>query len=191
MIIPFTMYNLQSDETLTAQLDLDFEEWRKVRDWPYEVSNYGRVRRLDWKINRRSTPFLRLHRNINNGYLFVLLSDWPRRITANVHRLVAQAFLGPRPDGYTVNHIDGNPSNAHVSNLEYVTQSQNILHAVKIGRWPVGSRRWNSKLTEDAVREILNGPTDFARVKALAAKFGVTPPTILKIINRENWKGVS
>ena len=48
-----------------------------------------------------------------------------------VHRVVAGAFLGPPPseDAWQVHHKDGNPSNNHISNLEYVTCSQNHCHS--------------------------------------------------------------
>ena len=168
----------------------DAEAWRPVEGWPYEVSSLGRVRRRGPRKNWKSKEFVSTYKNKRNGYLFVILSAGPRRLTKNVHKLVAEAFLGLPPPGYRVNHIDSNPSNPALSNLEYLTQSDNIRHAVKKGRFPVGSRRWNSKLTDKAVQEILSSAHNWKTVKSLAAKFGVTPPTILKVINRENWKTI-
>lgn len=60
-------------------------------------------------------PFINLH-NIENI---------PPRKNANVHTLVAEAFLGPRPEGMVVHHKDGNRDNCHLSNLEYVTLAEN------------------------------------------------------------------
>lgn len=51
----------------------------------------------------------------------------------HVHALIALAFIGPRPEGYHVNHIDGDRANSHPSNLEYVTPLENYLHSIKIG----------------------------------------------------------
>lgn len=50
-----------------------------------------------------------------------------------VHRLVAEAFLPPDETRYEVNHIDGNKSNNHVSNLEWATHSENHRHAAVHG----------------------------------------------------------
>lgn len=46
--------------------------------------------------------------------------------TRTVHSLVAKAFLGERPDGYDIDHIDGNKENNHPSNLEYVSHKVNM-----------------------------------------------------------------
>ncbi len=51
-----------------------------------------------------------------------------------VHALVALAFIGPRPDGYDVMHIDGTRTNNAVGNLRYGTRSENCLQAYAEGR---------------------------------------------------------
>lgn len=58
-----------------------------------------------------------------------------------VHRLVYQAFIGELDNTKVINHIDGNPKNNHVSNLEQVTQKENIHHAIKIGTFIPGNTR--------------------------------------------------
>lgn len=49
--------------------------------------------------------------------------------TKYVHDLVAEQFIGPRPEGYDIDHVDGNRSNNHYTNLEYVTRQENIRRA--------------------------------------------------------------
>jgi hypothetical protein len=50
----------------------------------------------------------------------------------DVHYLVMATFVGPRPEKLVINHLDGDRSNNTLSNLEYCTVSQNMLHAHKI-----------------------------------------------------------
>jgi len=114
------------------------EEWRPVlcHEGLYEVSSAGRVRSL-----LRETPLI-LRAAIHSGYLFVVLHR-PKRIV-NVHTLVAEAFLGPRPeqqaDRIEINHKDGIKLNCHKSNLEWSTRLKNMKHAAATGLMAMGKR---------------------------------------------------
>jgi hypothetical protein len=48
-----------------------------------------------------------------------------KKKTYKVHQLVAEAFLGPRPDGYVVYHIDEDATNNVPDNLKYTTRAEN------------------------------------------------------------------
>jgi len=68
-----------------------------------------------------------------NGYIRVELWENGNGRKHLVHRLLAEAFI-PNPDGKPqVNHIDGNKANNALSNLEWVTQSENQKHAYRVG----------------------------------------------------------
>ena len=112
------------------------ETWKPVSgDQPgYEVSNLGRVRSLSRTIVERGgrerkipgtvlTPF-----RLSKGYLGVTIGGR----TKKVHRLVAAAFIGNAP-GKQVRHLDGNPHNNCVENLEYGTNSENQRDSVRHG----------------------------------------------------------
>ena len=91
------------------------EIWKKIEDLPgYSVSNKGRVR-------KDSTGQIMVL-NKNEGYCRITISK-------HVHRLVANAFLEKPEDESKcwVDHIDGNRSNNDVSNLRWVTPSENAL----------------------------------------------------------------
>lgn len=116
------------------------EEWREVFDGNYEVSSAGRMRRA---TPGRGTHAGRLLAPIRMaiGYLKVHPVVNGKNVQTYLHHIVALAFLGPKPDGYEVNHIDGDKGNAEASNLEYVTHLENMTHAREIGLWdPVASR---------------------------------------------------
>lgn len=99
------------------------ETWKKISGWPYSVSDSGRVRN-DRNGRILAGFFVR-------DYHRVLLSNKGHLKKFMVHRLVAEAFI-PKPDGnMEVNHIDGNGRNNHVSNLEWVSHSENVLHAYR------------------------------------------------------------
>lgn len=110
------------------------ERWAPVVGWEglYEVSTHGRVRSLA-RPGHPHGRYLTPHLAKRGGYLSVGLTRSPKRITAKVHRLVAQAFLGPCPDGLMVRHLDGNPQNPRVENLAYGTASENQLDTVRHG----------------------------------------------------------
>lgn len=108
------------------------EEWRRIEDSPYEVSNLGNVRR--WEAGKGTRAGWPLIPSIaSTGYPVVTLCISGRRRVQYVHRLVARAFLGEPPAGMLVNHIDGDKTHSALTNLEYVTRSQNAVHALTTG----------------------------------------------------------
>lgn len=114
------------------------EEWRTIVGYEglYEVSNTGQVRSLDKydSINRfRKGRILTLYTE-TGGYLKVGLSSNGKTKKYLVHRLVAEAFI-PNPDNLPqVNHIDENPSNDNVDNLEWCNAKYNSNYGTRNDR---------------------------------------------------------
>lgn len=92
----------------------------------YQVSNLGNV--ISFKRGIQLKP------DNQNGYLRVSLCKDGVATRFLIHRLVAQAFIPNKDNKPHINHIDNNPSNNNVSNLEWCTHSENMLHAHKQGR---------------------------------------------------------
>lgn len=109
---------------------MSVETWRDIAGFSgkYQVSNEGRVRNSDRHILR---PF----KNRNCKYYRVCLSRPVTHVSEKwlVHRLVAESFIDCPGSGYVVNHKDGNKLNNNVSNLEWVTPSENSRHAYAHG----------------------------------------------------------
>lgn len=92
----------------------------------YIIDTNGNI--FSFKLNRYLTQ------NISNkGYHRVSLNKDKYRREYAVHRLVAMSFIPNPLNKPQVNHIDGNKSNNSLSNLEWVTGSENVIHAVKTG----------------------------------------------------------
>lgn len=99
----------------------DCEIWKPIQGFGigYEVSSLGRVRNIDSGKTLKGSYDRRYHYVYMNG----------KRV--GVHRLVAMAFL-PNPFNCpVVNHIDENPSNNRVDNLEWCTQKYNCNHGTR------------------------------------------------------------
>lgn len=123
------------------------ERWLPVVGYEdrYEVSDLGRVRSTPRTIvevrgitAKRGGRMMKLKRT-ERGYMRVGLSLGGKHQRGHfVHCLVAEAFIGPRPEGQEVCHADGDGTNNALSNLRWDTHSNNMLDAVKHGTlWPV------------------------------------------------------
>ena len=125
------------------------EIWKDFEN-NYSVSNKGNVK------NNKTNKFITGDKN-SVGY---------RRITTPnkryfIHRLVAEMFI-PNPNNKPiVNHKDGNKLNNNVENLEWVTRSENDLHAFNLNFRKAVNKRKVAKLSEDGIiLEIFNSITE-------------------------------
>lgn len=122
--------------------DLPGEEWREVKGYEgfYHVSNLGRIKKLKRDVYTKNGNFFRkdpeklnkihVNRKRGNYYTTDLVVKGQRR-TFQIHRLLAINFI-PNPDNKKyVNHIDHNPMNNSLENLEWVNQMENSCHAQK------------------------------------------------------------
>jgi hypothetical protein len=177
-----------------AESDDTAERWLPVAGWEdvYEVSDLGRLRRIKPSGSIKHVPVL-LTGGLVAGYRVAQLNDNGRRWAQAIHRLVAMAFLAPDPGRPWVNHKDGNRTNNAVSNLEWSTPSENILHGYHVlgRRKLLGLANGRCKLTENQVREIRSrwaagGLTQ----RQLGALYGVSNLMVHCIVTRKNWTHV-
>lgn len=120
------------------------EQWKKIKEYEnFEVSSLGRIKKGN-----------KIYKPINNGhdYFGVGLRKNGVKKRFYIHRLVAQAFIENPCNKEEVNHIDGIRTNNQLSNLEWVTRSENHYHRYKVlGQKGVnfgktGEKNWKSKL---------------------------------------------
>ena len=106
------------------------ERWRTIDNYPdYMISDLGRVLSSSKGRVRSLKPLPR--REYNGVCLYNGIRRKGRRI--NIHSLVMCAFCGPYQYGYEVNHKNGNKTDNRLSNLEWVTPSENQKHAFRTG----------------------------------------------------------
>ena len=164
----------------------------------YEVSDWGRVRRVNSTrriVQERNGMLLQAVKY--DGYYDVQISGWGKRRSLSVHRLVLEAFRGPRPKRIVANHKNGKKTDNRLENLEWVTPSENVRHAMRLGlahpRFPphqaaYGSRHGNAKLNEEKVAQILK--IEGRQYADIGAEFGVAASTICDIRRGRIWKHV-
>jgi hypothetical protein len=106
-------------------------EWRPIPGFPgYDVSNLGHVvSHRRWREPRLLAGMM----GSRDYWVYTLSRDGHGPVTRPVHVLVAAAFLGPRPEGTQVRHLDGDPLNNAVENLAYGTPGENIADQVRHG----------------------------------------------------------
>ena len=97
----------------------------------YEVSNFGKVRSLNFNRENRVNE-LRPYKN-RSGYLAVTLFNNYKEKVKTIHRLVAETFIKNSENNAFVNHIDGNKLNNCIDNLEWCTPQYNTREAYRIG----------------------------------------------------------
>jgi hypothetical protein len=169
--------------------------WAAILDGAYSISEDGDVRRD--RPARGATVGATIRQvDDRNGYRRVGLSINGRPKYHWTHHLVAAAFLGARPAGMQINHIDGNKTNNHYSNLEYVSPSANMQHAIRTGlRVPSqsarpGARNGSAKIGDAEVRTIREKADAGVPVRELCALFALSKATVHKIIKRQSWRHV-
>lgn len=162
----------------------------------YFVSTFGRI------YSSMSHKFLKPH-IIGRGYISVKLYflDGSKKDYL-LHRLIKMAFEPiPNPDQYQINHIDGDKLNNCLYNLEWVTQSENLLHMYEAGlRKPGQGHMFNSLFNEEQVHAICKALQDGLSYDNICINilYARTPEDVqrykanIKLIHEEkNWKHIS
>lgn len=146
------------------------EIWKEIEgsDGLFSVSNEGRVRQNHYEyISLQGHKIVKEEKIIKPGtwqsrYLRVDIQNCRKdkrfRKAVYVHKLVAEYFLGPRPEGYEIDHIDGNYLNNKADNLRYVLHSENMNNEIskqklkdslhKLWNDPIKRNEYSKKISE-------------------------------------------
>jgi hypothetical protein len=148
------------------------------------VGNSGGVRKQAFKkLNLYQTK---------SRHLRVYLAKDGKKYPRLVHRLVAQAFI-PNPNNEPIiNHIDSDPANNHISNLEWCSHQHNSIHAYENGlnKPPLqsGSKNSNAKLTDIDVLKMRDLFLSGSSIVNVASMFSVGYSCAWSIVKNRTWK---
>lgn len=174
------------------------EIWKSIKGYEgfYEVSNLGRIRSKDrfvknkWGGRHLRKGVLLKQKTTKQGYLSVTLQKDGILKHLLVHRIVASKFIRIKTkDKIYVNHKDGNKLNNDVSNLEWVTASQNTQHAWDSGlcentRAATKRRKgiWENK---SIMKKVINKDTmeEYDSIKEAALIINIKPSTLGSKLN--------
>jgi hypothetical protein len=150
------------------------EKWMKIEDYPnYSVSNFGNVKNeLTGKLLNYRESF---------GYNRVRLYKNGKGHNVNVHRLVGLYFVENPDNKRFINHKDGVRDNNHYTNLEWVTNQENMLHKCRV----------LGKLNKEIIL-IKNGEIyTYSSLREAAEKLGLCRAALSKLSNgiRKSHKG--
>lgn len=145
-------------------------EWKKIKGFEnYEISNEGEVRNI-------ITGLVLKQADNGRGYLEVGLHINKKRKHKYIHRLVAEAFI-PNPESKPeVNHIDENKTNNNVSNLEWVTRTENNNYGTHNERLGISRSKPIYVLYPDGTEEYYSG------VRIASRALGIHDSSIVAIL---------
>lgn len=159
------------------------ETWKDIPNYEgvYLASNTGRIMSKRWNKNRI------IGASYSHGYSRVCLHSNGDRKYLSIHRLVWLAFCGNIPIHLEINHKNGNKSDNRLSNLELVTRSENVQHAIRTGLVKIrkGEENKNSKLDNNTVLEIRELYRQGWTQRQLNKKFGIN--CAYNIVTGTSW----
>lgn len=147
--------------------------WKKIDGFDnYSVSNTGLVRNDD--TGKLLKP------QVTRGHYYCHPCKNGKWRNMYIHRLVAKAFI-PNPENKPqINHIDGNPANNHVDNLEWCTNSENQLHKCRV----LGKKPDIRTAINACKKKVLCVETGeiFESITAAAKSVGSCQPNVSKVL---------
>lgn len=158
------------------------EVWREIEvlGRTYRVSNLGGITNADGSYKAKTPQ--------RNGYELVnFCAPGRRRKAVRIHVLVAEAFIGPRPPGKMVRHLDDIKSHNNLSNLAYGTHKENSDDSRLNGTRAIGEVNGHSKLTNEAV-VALRQLRGLMPQTVISEWLGVTQDIVSKAQRGETWK---
>lgn len=117
-----------------------------------------------------------------NGYLLCILCKEGKTIPRTIHSLMAEVYIGPRPEGCDVRHLDCNKTNNSLDNLEYGSRGQNNIDS---------SLRGKRNITKEQAIEIYRLACEGnLKQREIAEMFNTTKTVVCLIKGKRSWKHI-
>jgi hypothetical protein len=169
------------------------EEWKEVPGFPgYQVSNQGRLRSFldSHRMGRAPADGRILAGGFDkDGYRRALLcaDGGKTRKSLRIAPLVALLFIGERPPGAVLRHLNSSRTDDRAENLAYGTQKENMQDKKLTGNWQGGENHPQARATEAAVLAIRASEE---KGSVLARRYGLSTTTISAIRTGRIWPHV-
>lgn len=126
-----------------------------------------------------------------NGYRVVSIRNGATKLQCRVHRIIWISQNGVIPDGYCIDHINGNKQDNRIENLQLLTPAENSTKAAEDGLYPTGLDNKATKVDPDLKDEIayLYNHTDLTQ-RQLAEVYGISKSRINQIIKEVGWTDI-
>jgi hypothetical protein len=168
------------------------EIWKEIIGFEnYQISNFGNVIGKEVKTSFGCGYKIYPNRNVKQwkckkGYCYVTLLNLKLKKNLSIHRLVALHFIENTENKPQVNHKDGNKQNNHISNLEWATAKENLLHAMENNLNNIsGVNNYLSKLTWEDVFEIRKSTLT---QRELGIKYNICQSCISRVKLNKSYK---
>ena len=170
------------------------KRFKIIPEFPDYIASYDGIIVRIKKIRGSSIGKVMKQRLMKDGYVTTRLAKNKKQYKRYVHVLVTSAFLGQRPKGKEVDHIDGNKQNNSIQNLRYLTPKGNIAHLISLNpnkkHHAKGRIPGNAKLISDQVKQVKKLLNQGTSTKHIASLFNVTQTCICEIKANRNWAWV-
>lgn len=172
------------------------EVWKWIPKFEglYKVSNLGNVKSVDRIVvyrvgsprHLKGVP-IKTHRN-KSGHLTCKLSKKAKTRTYLIHYLVMLAFVGERPPGKEIRHLNGKPDYNKLYNLKYGTRLENVEDSIRHGTKVKGERVGSAKLTNKQAAQIRRRYEAGELAIEIVKDYDVKLRAIHCVINRETFR---
>lgn len=162
------------------------EQWKDIKNYEglYKISSYGRLLSLrGWNghkyIYREMLLNPHLQKVTKNYFRYTNTLTKDRKSKSfRIHRLVAKAFIPNINNLKEINHIDSNPLNNNINNLEWISHRNNIIHSCKYGK------RKTSYDEKNIIEDYISGMI----TKDVYTKYGITKSILYLILKKNSIK---